>query len=161
MTDQQVPEVAAVVGTLRRVEVTDLREQFARRMHEVCDELGIPPGRGRQTTLGKRFGVTPKAARKWLEGLGYPDLDKALRIAQEAGVSALWLLQGVGPKYVAEARNQMAQRVGDIVDSLPPDERQQAIDFIRYKVERSGKWYAADQLGRYMTFLDRLARAKR
>ncbi|MCX8003685.1 MAG: hypothetical protein N2688_01825 [Burkholderiaceae bacterium] len=143
------------------VEVTEQRDAFARRMHEVCDALGIPPGRGRQTALGKRFGVTPKAARKWLEGLGYPDLDLALRIAHEARVSALWLLQGEGPKYLAETRNQLAERVGDIVDSLPPQERQQALDFIRYKVERSGKWYSAEQLGRYMSFLDRLARSRR
>lgn len=148
-------------STFAGVEATALRQAFARRMHEVCDELGIAPGRGRQTLLGKRFGVTPKAARKWLEGVGYPDLDMAVRIAQEAGVHVNWLLQGAGPKHVDRARNDTAERIGDIVESLPADERQQTLDFIRYKLERSGQWYAADTVGRYLAFIDKIRRANK
>lgn len=135
----------------------DVMREFARRMHEVCDELGIPPGRGRQTALGQRFQVTPKAARKWLEGLGYPEMQLAVRIANEAKVHVTWLLQGSAPKFLDSARTATSAQLGEIVGSLPEAERQQAIDFIRYKVERSGQWYAAEQVARYVSLLDSLS----
>nr|WP_199065056.1 helix-turn-helix domain-containing protein [Chromobacterium sp. ASV5] len=78
-------------------------EAFSRRVDVVCDRLGIPPaGKNRQYELGKRFGVSQKAARKWLVAEGFPDTAISIKMAVEAGVSFDWLMTGRGPMEVAE-----------------------------------------------------------
>lgn len=78
-------------------EKNTLRQAFATRMSIVCDLLQIPPaGKNRQEALGTMFGVTQKAARKWLVGDGYPDTAKGVQIAMQAKVSFDWLMTGRG-----------------------------------------------------------------
>lgn len=134
---------------------TDVKTDFARRLHDVCDDLGLLPGRGRQTALAKRFGLTPNAARKWLLGIGMPELDKAIEIANAARVNVLWLLQGAGPKR-GDAFDTTPGELLEAVQQLPANEGQQVFDFIRYKIERADGWFAADKLANYMLMLDKL-----
>lgn len=138
--------------------VTNVKAAFALRLAEVCDELKIPET-GRQTALAKRFGVTPGAARKWLLGIGMPELDMAVQIAQAAHVNVLWLLQGAGPKR-GEAFDTEPGELLDAVQQLPDDDGQQVFDFIRYKIERADGWFASDKLAHYMVMLDRFAAKK-
>ena len=42
------------------------------------------------------FGVTQKAARKWLVGEGYPDTAKGIQIATQANISFDWFMTGRG-----------------------------------------------------------------
>lgn len=140
------------------MDLTETRAAFVARLNDVCDEMGIPRERGRQTALGKRFGVTAKAARKWLVGEGYPELELAIRIANDAQVHVTWLLQGVGPKRITPSAASAA--VGESIAELPVDDRQQVIDFLRYKFERADGWFAAEKLSRYMDMLDKFARSK-
>ncbi|MCD0492315.1 hypothetical protein LQD23_08395 [Chromobacterium violaceum] len=80
-----------------------LLDAFAQRVNLVCDLLGIPPaGKNRQAELGNRFGVSQKAARKWLVGEGFPDTAISIRMAIEARVSYDWLMTGRGPMEVTE-----------------------------------------------------------
>lgn len=130
---------------------------FAKRMDEVCNDLNLPQGRGRQTALGKRFNVTAKAARKWLTGEGYPELVLAVAIANDAKVHLTWLLQGVGPKRPASAQG-VADVLQEGIEALPKDDRKAVLDFLRYKFERADGWFAKEQLGRYLTSLDKLAK---
>jgi transcriptional regulator with XRE-family HTH domain len=125
-------------------------------MHEVCDDLQIPAGHGRQSSLGRMFGVTAKAARKWLEGEGYPEMDLAIRIADRAKVNINWLLQGVGPKS-SVSDDQQAIALAETVESLPANDSQQVLDFIRYKMERADGPLAGERLTRYMKMLDSFA----
>lgn len=133
---------------------TDVKADFARRLHDVCDDLGLVSGRGRQTALANHFGLTPNAARKWLLGIGMPELDKAIEIANAARVNVLWLLQGAGPKR-GEAFDTAPGELLEAVQHLPANEGQQVFDFIRYKIERADGWYAADKLANYMLMLDK------
>lgn len=137
--------------------INDRRAEFASRLHEVCAEKGLAE-RGRQTALGRLCAVSYQAAKKWLDGDGWPALDKALTICEWGGVNVNWLLQGQGPK---RGTNIDANRLGvlEAVDALPADDRQQALDFIRYKVEKADGWFAHDQLGRYLVMLDKISRA--
>ena len=109
--------------------------------------------------LAKRFGVTPGAARKWLLGIGMPELDMAVQIAQAAHVNVLWLLQGAGPKR-GEAFDTEPGELLDAVQQLPDDDGQQVFDFIRYKIERADGWFASEKLAHYMVMLDRFAAKK-
>lgn len=76
---------------------------FSKRLNEVLDEKNFPAKHeGRQTKAALRFGVTQKAARKWLEGEGLPKTSRINAIARELGVRAAWLLSGDGPKYAGQ-----------------------------------------------------------
>jgi hypothetical protein len=79
------------------------RETFGKRFNQLCDEQGIPPkGKNRQKIVGIRFSVTQQGARKWLEGEGFPEMEKAIEIAISFNVCVEWLLTGRGPKRVAQ-----------------------------------------------------------
>ncbi|MDE1714910.1 helix-turn-helix transcriptional regulator (plasmid) [Chromobacterium amazonense] len=72
-------------------------DSFAKRVNIVCDRMSIPPaGKNRQAELGFRFGVTQKAARKWLVGEGFPDTAITIQMAMDAKVSYDWLMTGRG-----------------------------------------------------------------
>jgi hypothetical protein len=72
---------------------------FALRLNEICDEMGVPPkGKARQLVIAKQFGVSQQGARKWLEGNGYCAIPMGKRIAAWAGVCFDWLMTGTLPK---------------------------------------------------------------
>jgi transcriptional regulator with XRE-family HTH domain len=137
-------------------EVRAIRAAFALRMNELADDIGVPR-RGRQTALGKTFGVTPKAARKWLTGEGLPELGTAVAIANRAGVNVVWLLQGVGPKR-GQAVDGEKIALTEGIDELPQEDRQQVLDFIGFKFSRADGWFVGEKLARYMKLLDNLSR---
>lgn len=138
---------------------TDARLAFADRLAEVCDDLGMPK-HGRKTQLGALCSVSYQAAKRWLDGEGWPDMDNVLLICKRAAVNVNWLLQGVGPKRGQQIdANQLGAL--EAIDSLPVDDRQQTFDFIRYKVEKADGWFAAEKLARYMTMLDRISETQK
>lgn len=147
------------VLTLRRMSTPTVLEAFAVRLEEVCDDLGIARGHGRQAELGRRLGVTPKGARKWLTGQGFPELDKALKICELANVNINWLLQGVGPK-----RNDDEASVGLVltegITSLEESDKAAVIDYMRFKFGASQGWFAEERRARYLHALDDLKNKK-
>lgn len=71
---------------------------FSKRLDHALDLYGVPPkGKGRQVTLGKMFGVSQKAANKWLEGISLPDTMRIAVIADLLKVNVEWLTYGTGP----------------------------------------------------------------
>lgn len=134
-------------------------EAFAERLNEVCDDLGIPRGHGRQAELARRVGVTPKGARKWLTGQGFPELEKAIQIAGLANINVNWLLQGAGPK-----RNDDEASVGLVltegIASLNETDKMAVIDYMRYKFTASPGWFVAERQARYLHALDDLKEKK-
>ena len=85
------------LGYMDEPEVT----AFAQRLNELCDEpqFGLPTAdKGRQSELGRLFGVSQNAARKWLLGLGYPRQVVMDRIAKYFNVNEEWLRNGRGQK---------------------------------------------------------------
>lgn len=76
---------------------------FSARLNEICDEIGVPPkGKARQKDVAKRFGVSQNAARKWLEGEGFPKIETGLEMARMANVQFDWLMTGRPPKRLHE-----------------------------------------------------------
>ena len=68
----------------------DEKMNFSVRLNAALDgsPLGIPPkGDGRQVLVAKLFGVGQKSARKWMEGEGFPELEKCIIIAKKLSVS--------------------------------------------------------------------------
>lgn len=135
----------------------EVRQAFAARVHELCDELGIPQGHGRQTLLGKRFGVTPKAARKWLNGIAYPEMATAVRMCEEAGLNVLWLLQGTGPKR-AQREEASLVTLAEGLQRLPELQRSAVLEFLRYQFVQADGWFTNEALQRYTDSIDALQR---
>lgn len=126
---------------------------FSRRLAEICDDMGLP-AHGRQTLLAQQLKVTQGATKKWLSGDGYPTMDKLIAICDWAGCNLNWLVQGVGPKRI-DAVDTKSLVLGEALETLPSDERQQVLDFIGYKIERSSaQLFTGDRLARYMRMLD-------
>jgi SOS-response transcriptional repressor LexA len=74
------------------------RLAFSKRLDHALDLFGIPPkGKGRQVQVGKLFGVSQKAASKWLEGVSLPDTMRIAVIAEKLKVNVEWLTYGNGP----------------------------------------------------------------
>ena len=132
-----------------------IRQAFAARVNELCDDLGIEPGRGRQTALGKRFDVTPKGARKWLMGMSYPEMPLAVAMCNEANVNVLWLLQGSGPKR-GERIDPKLLHIAQALDAMPSEQRNSVLDFMKYQITQTGNWFASEALRTYIADLDAL-----
>ena len=70
------------------------RSTFWTRLTEAAGDHDYPTT---QAALAKLAGVGQTSARKWALG-GYPDLERAVRIAQKLGVCVDWLITGRGPR---------------------------------------------------------------
>jgi transcriptional regulator with XRE-family HTH domain len=132
-----------------------VRDKFTERLLEVCADKGLPAGHGLQSRLAKQFGVTSNAARKWLLSEGLPELALAIKIADWGDVNVLWLLQGAGPKS-RQAQSAGADTVHGAFELLPPRDAAQAIDFLRYKLDRCRSVIVDSRLAKYMEALDRI-----
>lgn len=151
----QAPKVRIGSVTLGSMEEQQIRAAFAERMHELCDALEIPRGHGRNTALGQRFKVTPNAARKWLLGLSYPEMAKAVEMCEAAHLNVLWLLQGSPPKR-GEHVDANLLGLAEAVAGLPQAEREAVLQFARFKVQETAGWYRPDTLRGYLRAIDSL-----
>ncbi len=126
---------------------------FSARLNEVCDDMGLP-AHGRQTLLAKQFGVTQGATKKWLTGEGYPTMDKLVAVCEWAGVNMNWLTMGAGPKRT-DAIDTKSLVLGEAIEAMHADDRQQVLDFIGYKFERStSPLFTGDRMVRYLKMID-------
>lgn len=128
------------------------RHGFASRLVELCNSAQLP-ARGRQTRLSEIFGVTPKAARKWVNGLGLPELEIIIAIARWGNVNMEWLLTGRGPKRgnLVDTKDLM---LGEMMRSLPSVTRHEVADFLGYKIERGVPTLAEEQRAKYLKMID-------
>lgn len=156
VTPSQGQEVTAALVTFGPVTTppsdSDVLTGFAQRLNDVCDDMGITPDRGRQTALAKQFGVNPKAARKWLLGIGLPELATAIRIAVWGDVNLTWLLQGSGAKRGMRVDTK-ALVLDEAVRSLPSELGTDLVDNLRAKLQRIGR-LSAEPASRYRSMLD-------
>ena len=103
--------------------------EFSQRLNQVADLLKVPPvGKNRQSVMGKMFGVSQEAARKWLSGEGMPQLAKCIEICNKANISIDWLLTGKGQMLVAgyNLSNEMTAHL-QVMQQLPDYARTEVI----------------------------------
>lgn len=124
---------------------------FVSRLREVCDDMGLP-AHGRQTALANHLKVTQGAAKKWLNGDGYPTMDKIVAICEWANVNVIWLVMGAGAK-----RNDLVDTkvllLGEALDAMPTSDRQEVLNFLAFKFS-SQHAIAGERIARYMTMID-------
>lgn len=73
----------------------DVRQAFAERFRRALAEMGYSANE--QKLIGKLFGVSGQAARKWAEGQAMPTPSRMPQVAQILGVRRAWLQDGEGP----------------------------------------------------------------
>lgn len=137
------------------MDTDSVREAFAARMHELCDDLGIARGHGRYAALARVAKVTTNGARKWLLGQAYPEMPLAVAMCQAAGVNVLWLLQGSGPKHGDQIDPKLLH-VAQALESMPKQQRDAVLDFMKYQVTQTGQWFAAEALRHFVEDIDAL-----
>lgn len=102
----------------------DAKKAFAARLNTALDEARLPPkGEGRQRILGKMFGVSQAAGRKWLEGEAIPTHERLATICKQLDVSPDWLLTGRGPKQLGPSHQVNESADNSYASSLTPGER--------------------------------------
>jgi len=94
--------------------------------------------------------VTAPAMHKWVQGTGEITEPNIRAFCEAYGVSPAWVRYGVG-----ERSANAAPRTG-LIESLPKEVRGEAIDFIGYLLERKQPLMAREQLGRYVTMIERI-----
>lgn len=135
------------------MEKTTTQTGFVARLNEVCDDMGLPRQHGRQTALAKVFGVTQGATKKWLNGLSWPGFDHIVAICNWAQVNVNWLVMGAGPKRTGPLETKVLV-LGEAIESMPKAERDQVMDFLAFKFEKSADMFVGERLARYMTMID-------
>lgn len=99
------------------------RRAFAARLNDVCTDRRLPE-RGRQSELAKLFKVSQQAARKWLEGAGYPSIDTAREISRWGKVNFDWLMTGRGTKMsCTENEDPAIEHVVKAMRAMEPEKR--------------------------------------
>lgn len=156
---RQYPTVTA--DSVRLPGMKKNRDPFGDRLNALLDSEGFPAkGSGRQVLLGKAMGVSQKAARKWLEGEGRPQMQTSERIARRFHGRLEFLLTGRGPmrggtagvdadlladvveaaqKELESSRRQLAPKqfaafvaaLYEMSEGLPPDRRPNAAPILR------------------------------
>ncbi len=74
------------------------RQEFSDRFRSILVDKGIIPCTN--THLAELFEVSPKAARRWLEGSAMPNQHRMVKICEFLGVRIEWLLFGTGPIFL-------------------------------------------------------------
>ncbi|MBK1735897.1 hypothetical protein CKO15_11535 [Halorhodospira abdelmalekii] len=73
------------------------RQAFAERLAQAISASGL--SLREQSRLGRRFGVTGPAVRKWLDASAMPSRENMQNVARELGVCQAWLEYGEGPMH--------------------------------------------------------------
>lgn len=84
---------------------------FSTRLLEACNASDDIPdyGKGQQTEIASRLGVSQEAVRKWLAGETVPRVDLSKRLAKLLGVKHSWLMLGTAHGEI-EADIRLAKR---------------------------------------------------
>lgn len=129
------------------------REDFASRLAEVCQDMGIPE-HGRQTRLAELFKLTQRGVKRWFDGESFPGVDKAVSIATWANVNFEWLMTGRGTKKRDNTMLNEMRNILEILHNIPDGPKQDVLEFIQYRVERADPPFASDKAARYVKMIE-------
>jgi hypothetical protein len=101
--------------------------------------------------------VSPQAIHKWRQG-GTIAEENLQALCLAYNVSPAWLRYGVGPKSPADPEGSPRDAAAELIESLPPDAKQETLDFIEWKIQRS-PLVDREQFGRYLRMIDKIKRS--
>ncbi len=83
-------------------------------------------------------------------------MGRAVELADYLGVSVLWLLQGVGPKFAAKT-DENSRLVGEAAAGMPPDARGRVLNYLQAEITMHKGWFARESEARYLRAIEQLA----
>lgn len=85
---------------------------FALRLKQACDRSNDVPqyGKGQQTWIADRIGVSQEAVRRWFEGQSRPRPTIMTRLAKILNVDESWLALGVTADMTDKERKQYSRK---------------------------------------------------
>jgi len=106
---------------------------FSERFKQALDEAGLgPKSETTQKELGRLFGVSGQAVKKWLDGDSIPAAERAPVVAKQLGVRRAWLLDNELPMRVLNsAITEDGKHYGSVPDHDLTYEEQQVLLFYR------------------------------
>lgn len=92
------------------------------------DALGQHPSYAplNPNSLAMKLGMSQGSTSRWYDGIGFPELPTALKLAKDGGVCIDWLLNNVKPKYPI-SRDPMLRELFDVCESLKEDGRKHVL----------------------------------
>lgn len=96
-------------------------EGFSQRLKEILADQGLPQW-GRQRFLSKQFNVAHPSAKRWLDGIGFPETAKLAAIAEWSNTSVDWLLTGRGPKHPIDINNPELLAILEMLSTANPEQ---------------------------------------
>lgn len=77
-------------------------------------------------SLAKKLGMSQGSVYRWYTGEGKPELDKALKLSKDGGVSVDWLLNNVKPKYPL-SKDPALRELLELCERLDPEGRERIL----------------------------------
>lgn len=80
---------------------------------------------------------------RWYDGTGFPELDKALRLAKDGGVCVDWLLNNVKPKHPI-SKDPILKELLEICEEMDAEGRERVLraargELLQQHGERTGE----------------------
>jgi hypothetical protein len=98
--------------------------------------------------------VSPQAIHKWKKG-GPISEENLQALCRAYDIEPAWLRYGVGPRSRTGDVESPRDAAAELIESLPADAKQETLDFIEWKVQRS-PFVDREQFGRYLRMIDRI-----
>jgi transcriptional regulator with XRE-family HTH domain len=99
-----------------------------------------------QSWLAEQMGVSDAAVAKWISS-GEISREKLVPLSRLLGISVDEVLTGEPP---------LGTEIGRILEALPPEDGQMALDFISYRWERSEGLVATDKFANYTDMIEKI-----
>ncbi len=101
--------------------------------------------------LARAIGISPSAMTQWLSGTTKKyDAENILKASDVLKINPRWLVFGVGPVF---APSDAASTAAGALDVLQADERQEAFDFILYKIDRAAELVLGENACNYHSLI--------
>ena len=113
---------------------------FTERFKQARDEAGLADKSRKE--LGRLFGVSGQAIKKWLDGESMPSAERAPLVAKVLGVRRAWLLDNELPMRVLEgAITETGKGYGSLPDlNLNYEEQQMLTQYRRLTKKMQKDW---------------------
>ena len=99
-----------------------------------------------QSWLAEQMNVSDAAVTKWI-ATGEIARDKLVPLSRLLGISVDEILTGEPP---------LGTEIGRVIDALPPEDGQMALDFISYRWERAEGLVATEKFADYAAMIERI-----
>lgn len=93
--------------------------------------------------------------KKWLDGVGWPDMARAIDLANLLKVNVNWLLQGNGPMR-GDRIPESTRLVVEVIDRLPTESRRNVLSYLRFELSKHQGWFAEPARTLYGAAIDAL-----